>query len=124
MPVADGQNVTLQLGAQGLWMFVVTARARDMDVGSGDRQGVIDFSVRDQSGGTISLALGCRVREFAEMNDGYLGLTTPFALPLLPDASSNIEGARVTIHLEVRDTEGRRAIDDRTVVAHFPAATR
>src|SRR4029078_10643493 len=31
-PVANGQNVDLQLGAQGLWMFVVSARTCDMNV--------------------------------------------------------------------------------------------
>lgn len=118
MPVVAGQNVELQLGAQGLWMFILNGRARDMDVGSGDREGVIDAAVFDQNGETISLALGCRRREFAETADGYLEFTSPFQLPLNPNVM--VDGATVTIHLQVRDTEGRQATDERAVVAHVP----
>jgi hypothetical protein len=120
-PVVAGQDVELQLGTQGLWMFVVNARARDMDVGSGDREGVIDVAALDQSGEQISLELGCRVREFAETAGGDLQLTSPYFLPLLPTAAPGSEGAKVTIRLDIRDGEGRRATDERSVVAHLPA---
>ena len=122
MPVVAGQNVDLQLGAQGLWMFIVNGRARDMAVGSGDREGVVDVAVFDKTGQTISLDLGCRRREFAETADGYLEFASPFLLPLNPSAM--VDGATVTIHLQVRDTEGRQAIDERAVVAHVPMQTR
>jgi hypothetical protein len=120
-PVVAGQDVELQLGTQGLWMFVVNARARDMDVGSGGREGVIEVAALDQNGQQISLGLGCRVREFAEMDGGNLQLTSPFFLPLLPTVSLGPEGAMVTIRLDVRDGEGRRATDERSIVAHLPA---
>ena len=121
VPVVAGQDVELELGTQGLWMFIVNARARDMDVGSGGREGVIEVAALDQNGQQISLGLGCRVREFAEMDGGSLELTSPFFLPLLPTAAPGPEGVMVTIRLDVRDGEGRRATDERSIVAHLPA---
>ena len=124
MPVSDGQDVEVQLGIQGLWMFVVNARARDMDVGSGDREGVVDLTALDQNGAQVSLAVGCRVREFAQTNDGHLELTSAFLLPLLPSVTPVLDGAAITIHLEIRDDEGHRATDERSVVAHLPVQGR
>ena len=117
-PVVNGQTADLQLGAQGLWMFVVNARVRDMSVGS-DREGIIEAAVLDQSGNVISLGLGCRLREFVETADGFLQVTSPYLVPLVPD-DTPIDGTTVKIRLEVRDEEGRRATDERSVVAHVP----
>lgn len=119
-PVVAGQDVELQLGTQGLWMFIINARARDMDIGSGGREGVIDVAALDENGQQISLAIGCRVREFAETSGGDLQLTSPYFLPLLPTTTPGAAGLKVTIRLDLRDGEGRRATDERAVVAHVP----
>ncbi|HEX2690573.1 MAG TPA: hypothetical protein VHN14_28350 [Kofleriaceae bacterium] len=118
MPVVTGQDVYLQLGAQGLWMFVLTGRVRDMNVGSGDHEGIIDAAVFDKNGQEISLGLGCRLREFAETDDGSLQFTSPFLTPLIP--SIMVDGTTVMLRLQVRDTEGRQATDERAIVARVP----
>lgn len=118
-PVVNGQTVDLQFGAQGLWMFVVTARAHDMDVGAGDREGVIEAAVFDQDGNLLSLGLGCRLREFAETGDGFSQVTSPYLVPLVP--TTNLpDGIMVKVHLELRDNQGRRATDERLVITHVP----
>lgn len=124
-PVVDGQDVSLQLGTQGLWMFVVNARAHDMDVGSGDQEGVVVFSVFDPNGAPVSIDFSCRVREFVPRDPGCLApgcleLASPYFLPLRPELTGQLDGARLTIQVEVRDSEGHRATDRRTVVAHLP----
>lgn len=118
-PIVDGQTVDLERGLQGLWMFMINARARDMDVGSGDREAAIDVAALDQSGTTISLETGCRVREFTPASNGALQLYSPYALPLDPSIAQ-LDGAKITIRIELRDHDGRRAIDERTIVAHQP----
>ena len=119
-PVVAGQDVELQLGTQGLWMFIVNARARDMNIGSGDQEGVINVAALNESGQQVSLEIGCRVREFAATSGGDLQLTSPYLLPLLPTSTPGPAGLKVTIRLDIRDGEGRRAIDERAVVAHVP----
>jgi hypothetical protein len=120
-PVVPGQDVELQLGTQGLWMFIINARAHDLNVGSGDQEGVIDVAALDEAGQQISLSLGCRVREFATTSGGDLELTSPYFLPLLPTVTPGAAGLKVTIRLDIRDGEGHRATDERAVVAHVPS---
>ena len=119
-PVATGQNVELQLGAQGLWMFVVSARTCDMNVGAGDREGAIEATALDRNGQQVSLGLGCRLREFAATGDCCLQPTSPYLVPLGASVSISAGGTPMTIHLEVRDVDGHRATDERSVVAHLP----
>ena len=123
-PITDHEDLNVQLGSQGLWMFVMNARRSDMSVGAGELEGVVYYSLLDQSGGTMSIQTGCRVLEFAPLDGAYLGLRTGYALPFSLDYNSTLEGTIVTIHLELRDHEGHRAVDDRTVVAHLPMALR
>jgi hypothetical protein len=122
MPVVSGQDVDLQFGPQGLWMFVVNARTCDMDVGTGDREGAIEATALDRSGQQISIPLGCRVREFVETSDGCLQTTSSYLLPLRPDVPLSADGTPVTIHLELHDVDGHRATDERSVVAYVPGA--
>ena len=121
--ITDGQDLQVQLGSQGLWMFVLNARTRDMAVGAGDLEGIIDFSLIDSGGTEVNVQTGCRVRTFSALDD-YLALDFGYALPYSPDFNAQIEGHTVTIHLELRDHEGHRAIDERHVVAHLPPPTR
>jgi hypothetical protein len=121
-PITNGQEVTVELGIQGLWMFVVNGRVRDMDVGSEDLRGVITFAALDANAQEISLEVGCRIRTFVEMPDGSRQLDTAFQLALLPQATPLLDGGMITLRLEVRDHEGRQAIDERTVVARMPSA--
>lgn len=118
-PVADRQEAELVLGTQGLWMFLVNARAHDMELGSEAVEGVV-IEATDTRGARISLESGCRTRRFEDQGDGTLQLATAFLLPLLPDVTPTIDGATITIRLEIRDSEGRRATDARTVIARLP----
>ena len=126
-PIMDGEDTDVVLGGQGLWMFVANARTCDLNVGDGDHEGVVVFSVLDETGQAVSIDEVCRVRAFAERAGGgcpgganYRYLSSIYQTPLLPDFSPRLEGARVTIQLEVRDLDGRRATSAHTVVAHFP----
>jgi len=120
-PLVEGQDVHVELGIQGLYMFVVNVRVQDMDVSSDGRPGVIYLGAFDQSGQAISLETGCRVREFGDTGGGHQQLSSPYFLPLIPDFTSVLEGAMVTIRLDVRDLDGHQAKDERTVVTHLPA---
>ncbi len=120
VPVVDGQDAQVQLGIQGLYMFVVSARVHDMDVGAEDLRGTIHFQALDQTAQAISLETGCRVRDFVDAGDGTSVLQSSFFLPLLPAATPTLDGAMLTIRVEVGDHEGRHAIDERTVIARMP----
>lgn len=117
-PVVDGQDAELQLGLQGLLMFVVNARVRDMDIGSGSPEGAVEVVALAQDGTQASLQSGCRVRVFTALPTGELQLDSPYFLPLQPALA--LEGARFTIRLEIRDVEGLQATEDRAIVAHLP----
>ncbi|MEO7734272.1 MAG: hypothetical protein ABIY55_25165 [Kofleriaceae bacterium] len=117
--VHNGQDVNLVLGSQGLWMFVVNARVADMDASAGEIGVLVDAV--DVNGQRASLLdRGCRARQFADNGSGLLQLTTGSLMPLDPNAVANVDGATFTIRIEVRDVDGRRATDERTVVAHTP----
>ncbi len=118
-PVRAGQDVDLILGSQGLWMFVINARVQDMDGSAGDIGLLVDAV--DVNGNRASLLdRSCRARKFEDNGSGMLQLTTGSLMPLDPNAVPHVDGATFTIRLEVRDVDGRRATDERTVVAHTP----
>jgi hypothetical protein len=128
MPLVDGQDLTLEIGTQTFLMFVLTARVHDMEVGSGGEQGIVDFAAFDQTGAQVSTDFGCRLKEFVpstaagSVDGAAMVFASPFGLALPPDYASHtqLEGARMTLQVEVRDRAGRQAIDRRTVVAHRP----
>lgn len=124
--MVDGQTADVVLGGQGLWMFVTNARTCGMDVGDGDHEGVVVFSALDDAGETVSIDFSCRVREFVERPGGgcpdrsnYRYLSESYQMPLRADLGTSLDGARISIQLEVRDVAGRRATSAHTVVAHF-----
>jgi hypothetical protein len=121
-PIIDGQGVQLQLGLQNFYMFVLSVRVGDMDMGSGT--GVVDVVALNQDGSQASLTTGCRVREFTPLDNDELQLSTPYALALQPSATAQLEGARMTIRFSVRDFDGRQVTAERAVVAHLPAQVR
>jgi hypothetical protein len=118
--VKDGQDVTLQFGTQTLMMFVLNARVHDMNIVPGESEGVVTFTAVGPDGATVSLDTSCRVRDFVAAPTSGAQLDSPYLLPLTPASADGLEGARVTLRLEVRDMDGRRATDERTVVAHLP----
>ena len=125
-PIVDGEDVDLVVGSQGLDMFVVSARTQELDVGSGDQEGVVVFTVFDANEQEISFDFSCRLREFVPSTSpgsvsGSMVLAGLYGLPLLTEfITPQLEGSRVTIQVEVRDTAGRRAIARAGVVAHLP----
>lgn len=116
--VTSGQDAELALGSQGLWMFIVNARVQNVD-------DEIALSVTAKiDGAQIDGDFGCRTRALVPAADGRLELGEPYFLAMRPDAIGTLEGARVALHVEARDAAGHQAIDDRVVVAHFPANAR
>ena len=118
-PVTDGQRVDLQLGVQGLWMFVVNVRTQDLDIAPGQLGGITVGAV-DQTGATLSALTACHTREFVVASDGRLELSSPYFLPMLPTVDL-LDGVVLRLDVEVRDLSGHRASDHRMIVAHDPA---
>lgn len=125
-PVASGQDVALELGSQGLWMFLVSGRVPAGNVGAGELVGVSAVARLESTGEVASLEFGCRARVLAAApgDAGALDLESPYLLPMRPELTSVLEGARVTLILDVRDPDGTAARDTRTVVAHIPGRAR
>lgn len=125
-PIASGQSVALELGSQGLWMFLVSGRVPASNVRAGDLVGVSAVARLESTGELASLEFGCRARVLAEApgDAGALDLESPYLLPMRPELASSLEGARVTLILDVRDPDGTAARDMRTVVAHIPGRAR
>jgi len=121
-PVAQNQDVTLELGSQGLWMLIVNARIPEGGAGrAGDFAGVTAIAKLD-TGEVSSLEVSCRPRLLEATGNGYLQLESPYLLPMRPELTSKLDMARITLTLDVRDPDGNVARDVRTVVAHFPRA--
>jgi hypothetical protein len=120
--IAEGQDVTLTCGTQGLFMFIVNVRVHDMDVNEGAHLGGVGFVATGQDGTKLSLAAsGCRSREFMATDDGLI-MTGSYGLATDLNLLSQIDGARVTITVDVRDHLGHHAVDSRIVTAHLPTA--
>lgn len=117
-PVAEGDTLQAQLGLQGLWMFIVNARAFDMDIAPGETAAVWFYAV-SQAGDLISLDIGCRDREFKQA-DGGVEMTDPYQLALRPEYSQVLAGGTVTLEVVVRDQSGMEATTTRTIVATMP----
>lgn len=122
-PITDGQDATAVQGAQGLLMFVSSARTLDMNVGSGDLEGVVVFTAFDENDQQVSIDFRCRLREFlphpGATGPDYRYMTEQFNLALDPSFDSRLEGATVTLQLDVQDVDGRKATSRRTVIAHL-----
>lgn len=118
-PIIDGQDVTLHEGYRRFLMLTVNARVTDMDVGDGDREGVVNFAAF-QGEQQVSLEVGCRVREFEADGRGRMQLASNYNLTMHPDFTPILEGATLTLRLDVLDRHGRHATSERTVVSHLP----
>lgn len=123
-PITDGQDATVVRGAQGLWMFVSSARTLDMNVGSGDLEGVVVFTAFDENNQQVSIDFRCRLREFLPRADAvgppYRYMTEQFNLALEDSFYDRLAGAAVTLQLDVQDVDGRKATSRRTVTAQYP----
>jgi hypothetical protein len=123
-PMVDGEDVSVQHGLQGLWMFVVNARVTGMNVGLDADQGAALFQILDASGNVVSLQTGCRNLDFMPVDGATDQLVAPFALPLIDTFTpTQIEGAHLTIAVDMRDRDGHEATDQRTIVAHMPTGS-
>lgn len=117
-PVIDGETLQVELGLQGLWMFIVNARAFDMDIVPGETAAVWFYAV-SQAGETISLDLGCRDREF-KATEGGVEMTDPYQLALRPEYSHLLAGGTLTLEVIIRDPSGMEATTTRTIIASMP----
>jgi hypothetical protein len=118
-PITDGQDVTLVEGFRRLWTLTVNARVSEMDVGSNDNEGIVNFTAW-QGEQQVSLDVGCRVREFESAGRGAFQLSSDYILSMHPDYDDILDGAQLTLRVDVRDRHGRQAASERTVVAHLP----
>jgi hypothetical protein len=117
--IAEGETFELELGLQGLWMFIVSTRATGMDIGDGDTAAVW-FNAIGPEGQLISLDTGCREREFAVTPEGALQLTDPYLVAILPEHTGLLSGGNITLEVIVRDVEGHEATSVSHVVAKLP----
>lgn len=115
--IPTGGTVDVVAGSQGLHMFVINMRVRDLDV-SLDKGAAVTVSVHDQNGVSLAMDFGCRARFFEPNADGWLYADQPYNQPLTLDALARIDGTMVTLQIDVRDDQGHEATDMRTVVAH------
>ncbi len=117
-PLAAGDTFQVVLGAQGLWMFLVSARVTGMDIDGGD-SAAMWFHAVGPAGEAMSLDFNCSERNF-EAADGGIEMKTPFPLALFPDYTSILGGGNVTLQVTVRDRSGNEATSELTVVAQLP----
>jgi hypothetical protein len=118
-PITDGQDVTLVEGYRRLWTLAVNAQVSDMDVGSADSGGAVTF-IAYQGERQVSLDVGCRVREFETAGPNKWQLASDYILSMHPDYDEILDGATLTLRVDVLDRQGRRAASERTVVTHLP----
>jgi hypothetical protein len=118
-PITDGQDVVLVEGYRHLWTLTVNAQVSDMDVGSDDSGGIVNFTAYegDQQ---VSLDVGCRVRDFETAGHNMWQLASDYILSMHPDYEAILDGAVLTLRVDVLDRHGRRAASERTVVTHLP----
>ena len=120
--ITEGQDLTMTCGPQGLFMFVVNVRVHDMDVNATDHLGGVGFVATGQDGTKLSLAVnGCRSRMFVPSDDGMIMIGS-YGVATDLNLLNQIDGARVTIAVDIRDHVGHHAVDSRIVTAHVPTA--
>lgn len=121
-PVVDGQTVDAVVGVQGLTMVVLNARAQDMDLGIGSNAGYTSAFVLE-NGQAVAVTESCQVTDYEPASDGSDGvqLVTPLRMPLLPAYLATLDGATVTLSLEIVDQDGRHASDMHTVTLQLPS---
>jgi hypothetical protein len=119
-PIVDGEDVIALRGIQGSWMVVLNVRVSDLDVGT-DLAGAVLFTAVDENGATVSLATGCRALDFQPTDTGDSVLAYPYALLFAPSFWPRIEGAQLTLVVDVRDHNDRRVSDHRSITMRMPA---
>lgn len=116
--ITDGETVQLQLGGQGLWMFVIDVRTLGLAVGS-DSPGALS-AVIEESGTIVSLFPGCHPESFVPLIGGGEQLANAYLLPFDPTLEASPDGKQFTLHVSVGDLDGRTGSDEHTVIAHVP----
>jgi len=118
-PITEGQEIQVELGLQGLYMFVMNTRVRGMRIGP-EEQGAISIHARADTGDVVfSLEVGCREREFVDGPEGAV-LASPFWVAIDPSYYSTFDGTPVRLQTIVRDADGIEAMDERRVIARMP----
>lgn len=117
-PVVEGETFTVELGLQGLYMFVLSARVTGMDIADGDVAAVW-FTAYGPANEQISLETGCRSRGFAASEEGSFQMTDAYFVPITPDHYDALAG-NVTLETIVRDVSGNEATSRVSVVAATP----
>jgi hypothetical protein len=118
-PMMEGDPIEVQFGPQGLWMFVVRARAEGLSIVPAVDTGAVRFSAINSKGETISLDLGCEDRNFEDVGDGSV-VTKNFFLAVFPSFSADLDGGMVTLQASVRDKDGNEAFGSTVVTSMMP----
>jgi hypothetical protein len=114
--ITDGEDAHIEQGTQNLWQFVLNARTQNLDVGSGELQGILDVQALDDTGAEIDFSVGVRSRDFMSVG-AACQLTEIYNLPLDPRLVPDPDGQAITIELQVTDHDGHQAADRHTVIA-------
>jgi hypothetical protein len=117
--LVEGETFELELGLQGLWMFIVKARASGMDIGDGETAAVW-YTAVGPAGEVISLDSGCREREFELAEDGTLEMSEPYFVAVRPEFTGLLTGGNISLEVIVRDAGGHEATNTTHVVAKLP----
>lgn len=118
-PVVEGETFPVELGVQGLWMFVVSARATGMDISDGETAAVW-YTASGPTGEVISVEMGCRARAFESAGEGSFEMTHAYFVPILPSYTSVLGGGTVTLQAIVRDASGHETTASVSVIAALP----
>ena len=114
-PLADGDTLDIHAGPQGGHHFLVAVRTRSVDLASA--RTLLSAS----QGGADVDALSCpnhKHNETKAKNSATLPGDVPLVLAETWLASGAVEGASVTVRVEVQDDRGAYGFDEHTVLAH------
>lgn len=120
-PIAPEQDLELYRGPQGGVHFFLNARMRNMDPGNPadvlQPNPISHFNVYDESGERISTRECSYSLGYRDSADGSYEMEYGPLVQLFERYTETAFGQRLRIRVEVRDPEGRYAVDERWVRA-------
>ncbi len=127
-PLIENQELTLIAGLQGGYHFVVHARMKEMLPGDPSRPGqlgnpITQFLIFKEDGTRIDIRTPPYRLGYREATGGFYDLPSGRILQLDQDLVIDqalvpeIYGTKVRLRVEVRDAQGKRATDERWIIA-------
>jgi len=123
--LVDGDEMSVESGLQGGFHLVVHARAHGIDPGEPTTPGGPDnphtfFTAYREDGSQLSLDAPPHRVGYRAVEDEWVALESGRILQLDIESVDDIDGESVLIVLDIEDRDGRRARDERQVVAVAP----